>query len=34
MSYFVGFSENITTFVIECIFVGYPIKEKEAFTVC
>ena len=26
-SYFVEFSENLATFLIECIFVGYTMKE-------
>ena len=27
-SYFVEFSENLTTFVIECILVGFAMKDK------
>ena len=27
-SYFVEFSENLTTFVIECILVDFAMKDK------
>ena len=40
-SYFVEFSENLTTFVIECILVGFAMKDKTTafpaviwFSVC
>ena len=28
MSYFVEFSQNLTTFATEYIFVDYPMKER------